>query len=273
MAVEPRPANPGFIKFDYPGSSEANPYYAPPDLAKVSPLVPDPHLLPELAADNTLGLSAVEINGGRETNEASTALLGLRSFIVEKRLRNTEKKLTQLERTDAVVRAVGTAILKREVYGGFSDKDVLRPTTSRERRAADKLKWTAYNQRHAGRRAHEESIPVRIKRNRAGEIVAGEGRRYQDGQVVMSEAEAQRARQHAEAAKKHEHHHHKLGDKFAAIIAKPGKDIVKARQKRDKLILTQASLDEAVIGKQQRKDGKRAQSELRNIQKESQVRT
>lgn len=157
-----------------------------------------------------------EVLPSNSIDPAKVAFLGVREYIVERRLRNVDEKIKQRTEDLRISRYVGTVILRNEFGESYWDKrenpELTPPKTKRQARTASKLHRLAEKRfKTVNKRVYAEKTTDTISR----------GEDYYDRRIQMNK------------------------EKHKKIVEKPKKKITKLVQKKQKLTDKKVSIEAA----------------------------
>jgi hypothetical protein len=236
-----------------------------------TPLHPDmfpgsahPETEPDIAIDTHFDRDA--LIASTPISEAVPVLLGLRAFIAERRIQRAQSQIERLAATQRVVGFVGRAIIKDStitprlaraydidsalVGKGYMHPDnPLRPTTLREQRAARKLdKITTKRRVNQGLHGHlGSSFPDIVDSERTSSLLYDQTDR--DRSVEERLHLGKKARHYRILERKIS----RQDEKFAKVISSPSTRAQRHRERRDKLVVKQATYDNARSAREAKK--------------------
>jgi hypothetical protein len=231
-----------------PGETPLNP--------EMFPESPNPESMPDRPIDTTFDRDALIASA--PISEAVPVLLGLRTFINERRIARAQRQVERLATTQRVVGLVGRSIIKdstitptlARVYGldrslvnkGYMHEDnPLRPTSLQEHRLVKRLSKVT------GKR--------RVNQNMSGHLAAS----YPDvvgSEQTLSPLFNQTGKKLSIGERRHlgknARHHRVLQRKmarqdkrFAKTVSLPARKAQKHAERRDKLVIKQAAVERA----------------------------
>jgi hypothetical protein len=223
----------------------------------------DPALAPNTDIDTTFDWDAIVM--GQPIPEVVPALLGLQAIVAERRIARAQAKIERLEKEEDVRQFVGRSILLGKGY--MKPNEPLRPTTSRERRAAKKLERKMVGKKSRHQSANNISDPY-LKENPNPNIQIFV-RDFEQASKQLSRPESRNNNRNARHYRRLTRQIGRRDEDFADVVTQPHRQAQKLIKRRDKLVAKTSALDTAkLIRDQKRRERREAIKESFDVAKE-----